>query len=441
MRCTAVTQNVFLRSPNRDNAYNVFYVNSSGNLYNTNACNGNRVRPDRIGGTSVNTDIADAEWTYADARSQSPALILGCEQSGGDAGAACSVPAICAPSTFSDPLSEEALYEAAMRCFRGVRWKPSVERVELNLPLIIHNIRESFENGTYVPHEPRRFTIRYPKKRDIVAVHINDRILQRSLNDFVFYPSIAPHLINDNWACQTGKGTDYARSRFRSMLRSHIREHGMEGCICYVDIWGYYGNMAHAVAAAPFYRYAPRRWADFANMIITTQYGTGDGRGVNPGSQLIQIAGISVPNDLDHTLKDRLQFKRYGRYMDDMVCIVENMDQAELFMRTVGEGLAKLGLEPHPKKSKVVPIEKGLTFLGFDFKPLESGKVLMTVTSSSVRRERRHLKGIVRLAKAGGLTREQANDSYHGWRAHASKGDSSKLIKRMDAYYKNLWKE
>jgi len=47
----------------------------------------------------------------------------------------------------------------------------------------------------------------------------------------------------------------------------------------------------------------------------------------------------------------------------------------------------------------------------------------------------------VRLAKAGVLTRKQANDSYHGWRAHASKGDSSKLIKRMDAYYKNLWKE
>ena len=67
--------------------------------------------------------------------------------------------------------------------------------------------------------------------------------------------------------------------------------------------------------------------------------------------------------------------------------------------------------------------------------------VLMTVTSSSVRRERRNLKGIVRLAKAGSLTRKQANDSYHGWRAHASKGDSSKLIKRRDAYYKNLWEE
>ena len=441
MRCAAVTQNVFLRSPNRDNAYNVFYVNSSGNLNNTNACNGNRVRPDRIGGTSVNTDIADIEWTYADARSQSPALVVGREQSGGDVGTACSVPAISVPSTFLDPICEDALYEAAMRCFTGVRWKPSVARVELNLPLIIHNIRESFENGTYRPHEPRRFTIYYPKKRDIVAVHINDRILQRSLNDFVFYPSIAPHLIEDNWACQTGKGTDYARNRFRSMLRSHVREHGVTGYICYVDIWGYYGNMTHAVAAEPFYRYAPKRWADFANMIITTQYGTGDGRGVNPGSQLIQIAGISVPNELDHTIKDQLQFKRYGRYMDDMVCIVENMEQAELFMRAVGEGLAKLGLEPHPKKSKVVPLAEGLTFLGFDFKPLESGRVLMTVTSSSVRRERRHLKGIVRLAKAGGLTRKQANDSYHGWRAHASKGDSSKLIKRMDAYYKNLWKE
>ena len=45
MRCAAVTQNVFLRSPNRDNAYNVFYVNSSGNLNGASACYGYRVRP------------------------------------------------------------------------------------------------------------------------------------------------------------------------------------------------------------------------------------------------------------------------------------------------------------------------------------------------------------------------------------------------------------
>lgn len=43
-----VAQNVFERSANRINGYNVAYVNASGNVNNNNARNGTRCAPDYV---------------------------------------------------------------------------------------------------------------------------------------------------------------------------------------------------------------------------------------------------------------------------------------------------------------------------------------------------------------------------------------------------------
>lgn len=43
-----MAQNVFERSANRSNGYNVANVNSSGNVNNNNARNGNRCAPDYV---------------------------------------------------------------------------------------------------------------------------------------------------------------------------------------------------------------------------------------------------------------------------------------------------------------------------------------------------------------------------------------------------------
>lgn len=43
-----VAQNVFERSANRSNGYNVANVNASGNVNNNNARNGNRCAPDYV---------------------------------------------------------------------------------------------------------------------------------------------------------------------------------------------------------------------------------------------------------------------------------------------------------------------------------------------------------------------------------------------------------
>ena len=54
---------------------------------------------------------------------------------------------------------------------------------------------------------------------------------------------------------------------------------------------------------------------------------------------------------------------------------------------------------------------------------------------------KRKLRKYKTLACEGKMTREKADECYESWKAHARKGNSYNLLKRMDEYYENLWKE
>lgn len=49
--------------------------------------------------------------------------------------------------------------------------------------------------------------------------------------------------------------------------------------------------------------------------------------------------------------------------------------------------------------------------------------------------------GMVAKSKRGGIPRQKVDEAYAAWRNHASKGNSYRLLCRMDEYYRQLWKE
>jgi len=81
------------------------------------------------------------------------------------------------------------------------------------------------------------------------------------------------------------------------------------------------------------------------------------------------------------------------------------------------------------------------TFLGFHYKITSTGKVIMTLNSDNVRHERQKLRRLVAKAKRGEITKAKADECYRSWKANASKGNSYKLLQRMDLYYKSLWED
>ncbi len=331
----------------------------------------------------------------------------------------------------------DPLYESMRKCRKGVIWKDSVASFCLNGLERTIKLSDELRNGTYKARPAVHFKITSPKPRDISSVTFRDRVFQRSLNDNAVYPIMSNSFIYDNFACQKGKGTDAARNRLKEFLHRYYRKHGHEGYVAQFDIHGYYPNMDHAVAEKLFSERLPKDVYSLVERILREQY-EGD-KGYNPGSQLIQIAGISVLDKFDHYVKEQLHAKLYIRYMDDFLIISNDEDYLKECVTQIRSYLGSMKFELNEKKTRVYPLSEGIDFLGFHYWLTETGKVVMHVRAENVKRERKKLRRLVAKSKRGFLPHEKVDESYAAWRNHASKGNSFNLLKRMDAYYNGLW--
>ncbi len=332
----------------------------------------------------------------------------------------------------------EALYNSMYKCKNNVLWKTSVSHYYLNGIEETIKLENQLKNNKYKPKPPLKFMITSPKKREAVSIAFRDRVYQRSLNDNVIYPILTKSLIYDNCACQKGKGTDFTRDRLHTFLRKFYRKY-KTGWVLQMDIQGYYPNMQHSLVEEYFRKKLPKEAYLMARKILTEQY-SGD-IGYNPGSQMIQIAGITALNGLDHYIKEKLHIKYYIRYMDDTIIIHENKEYLEECKEKIEKELNKIGFNLHPKKTKIYRIEEGIPFLGFNHRLTSTGKIIMTVKHETIKREKRKLVRMVHLVQKGYMTREKVNTCFESWKAHASKGNSFKLMQHMNQFYKKLWEE
>lgn len=342
-------------------------------------------------------------------------------------------------SEIESVISFDALYESMLKCKKGVAWKDSVAAFCMRGTERIIKLCEDLHTGKYKSSPPKYFTITSPKRREIASISFKDRVYQRSLNDNIVYPTMSRSFIYDNFACQKNKGTDAARERLKYFLRNYyIKNKSNDLYVAQFDIYGYYPNMDHQVTEAMFMD-ALSPWAfSRVQQILSEQY-TGD-KGYNPGSQLVQIAGISILNGLDHYIKEQLHIKYYIRYMDDFILIHPDKSYLEECKEKIIEYLKGLKFVINEKKTLIYSIKKGIPFLGFDFFLTDTGKALMLIRSENVKRQYKKLYRMVKRAKLNMLSHEKVNESYQAWRNHASKGNNYKLLQRMDKYYDNLWR-
>ncbi|MCC8151981.1 MAG: hypothetical protein LIO96_11150, partial [Lachnospiraceae bacterium] len=320
----------------------------------------------------------------------------------------------------------DALYKSMMKCRKGVSYKDSVAYYCLNGIKETIRLERELKNGKYEPGPQRMVHITHPKPREAVAISFRDRVYQRSLNDNIIYPAMSRSFIYDNAACQKGKGTDFARDRLDEFLHQYYRKYGINGYVLQTDIKGYYQNMSHEVAEQCFRRYLPDEIYQRTETILRNQY---EGEvGYNPGSQMVQIAGISVLSPLDHYIKEQLRVKFYQRYMDDAWHIHPDLDFLGYCLRKERSFIANYGFQFHPDKTKIYKLKKGIHVLGFTHRLTDTGKVIRILDPKNVKNERKKLYRMAQKVKSGEMTREKVDQCYESWKAHASKGNSFKLL-------------
>jgi hypothetical protein len=98
------------------------------------------------------------------------------------------------------------------------------------------------------------------------------------------------------------------------------------------------------------------------------------------------------------------------------------------------------GVHLNSNKTQTFPLRQGINFLGFKFKLTKTGKVIRLLDKKNIKKRKRKLRKLKELVERGKITKEKVDKCHESWKAHAGKGNSYNLLKRMDFYYENLWK-
>ncbi len=339
--------------------------------------------------------------------------------------------------TIENVASLENLYRAAKESSRGVKWKGSVQRYLIRILRNIVKARRDVLEGNDISRGFIRFDLwERGKLRHISSVHFSERVIQKSLSQNALVPAIAPTLINDNSANIKGKGTDFAIMRLKRQLADHYRKHGAEGYILQIDFSDYFANISHEGVKRLVERYLtdPDVIAlEFAQIDAQGEVGLG------LGSEPNQILAVAYPTTIDHFVTECCEVEAYGRYMDDSYAIHTSKEHLQVVLGAVEVKCSQLGITLNTKKTRIVKLSRGFTFLKKKFSYTETGRILVRPCRASITRERRKLKKLAALYRKGEITLEQAERSYQSWRGSMLRLDAYRTVRSMDSLFHDLF--
>lgn len=347
---------------------------------------------------------------------------------------------------FEKVFSYDLLYESYRRCCRNVGWKASVQRYVAAAPLNIQRTRKKLLSGTYRCPDFFEFDIfERGKKRHIKSTVIGERVVQRCLCDYAMVPTISGSNIYDNGACMKDKGYDFAVRRMLCHLEKYVREHGTEGYILIGDFKSFFDSIPHwEVEKLLRKRFTDERIIRLV-MAMVHQFDpnapAGKGVGLGLGSQISQVLAPAIPGAIDHFVKEIKRMPYYGRYNDDFYAIYQDKGFLKDCEKEIRAMCEKAGLTLSDRKTQIVKLTHGFTYLKVRVYLTDSGHVVKKIHPSSVTRQRRKLKKLRRLLDQGQILPEDVYNSWQSWDSHAARFDAWNTRKAMREIFAQLFPE
>lgn len=332
-----------------------------------------------------------------------------------------------------DYMTLNSLYDASTLSKKGSSWKSSVQKYDCDLLRNLLETRTKLLAGSYHQMPFWEFDLNERgKRRHIKSLHISDRVVQRAFCDNVLIPATEKKLIYDNGASVKGKGITFSRKRLTVHLRRYYRETGSnEGYILQIDFKKFFDSIPHDKLKAQFRPLlSDRDYALFSALIDTFE---GD-RGLGIGSQISQVCGIYYPTPIDTYFKVVKGCKFYARYMDDTYIIHQDKEYLKELLKDYIRLSEELGLTVNLKKTQIVKLSRGFTFLKVKYNLLPDGTILRRLSRDNAVRERRRLKKF-----CGLMPVERIAQAYNSWRGTYKKFNSRRTIREMDRIYNNLY--
>jgi RNA-directed DNA polymerase len=311
---------------------------------------------------------------------------------------------------------------------KGKTMKDYVIEFESNLRENILELQKELKDESYEPKPLKTFILRDPKTRKISKSAFRDRVVHHAVHQ-VIEPIFDKIFINECCANRIGRGNLYALSLFDKYKRKVTKNNTRTAFCLKADIKHYFFEVNQEVLL----NIIKRKIKDekTINLIskILKNYQDKE-KGMPLGNLTSQFFANVYLNELDYFIKHKLKAKYYIRYVDDFVILHHSREQLEKWKKQINSFLKEnLKIELHPEKSRIIPLSKGVDFVGF-----------RTFYYYRLLRKRNVKKMLVKikLFKNGIMSYEKLLESYQGWQAYTKWANGYKLGNRIFAKIRNI---
>ncbi len=316
---------------------------------------------------------------------------------------------------------------------------------------------------TYSPKPLITFILRDPKTRKISKSDFRDRIVHHAICN-ILEPIYERIFISDSCANRIGKGNLFALKQFYKYTRKVSRNgtispnkfkdnNYIKGYCLKADIKHYFQEVNHEIllnilrkkiADEQVLKLIKQINQNFSNAererVILKDGVVGENlvslQGMPLGNLTSQFLANVYLNELDYFIKHELKAKYYIRYVDDFVILHSSKEQLAKWKEQINLFLIeKLKLELHQDKSKIIPLSRGIDFVGFrnfyHFRLLRKRNI-------------RKMANKLNKFEKGETYYQEIIESFQGWNAYAKWANTLNLrkgvIKQIHKVKKELMK-
>ncbi|MBN2257223.1 MAG: group II intron reverse transcriptase/maturase [Anaerolineaceae bacterium] len=223
------------------------------------------------------------------------------------------------------------------------------------------------------------------------------------------------------------------------------------------DISGCFDNISHdwMIANIPMDRAILRKWLDsgfvWKHRWFPTEAGTPQGGIVSPTLANMTLDGRE--KELERHFNVKRSLSKGGttknpakvnlvRYADDFVVTGASKEVLEEAKSKIEDFLKERGLSLSPEKTKIVHIEEGFDFLGWNVRKYE-GKLLIKPAKRNVQAFRRNIRGIIKANRQ--VMQENLigllNPVIRGWANYHQNQVAKETFQKVDhVTWKQLWR-
>lgn len=280
-------------------------------------------------------------------------------------------------------LTMKNLYESWKAVCKTCNNKELLYKFEESLNSNLYKIYKSLRDGTYKPLRFYVFLIHVPKKRIVMNQHVEDKIVNHFISEYIFRPLLEPKLISTNTATRIDYGEKYASNK----LTSYLNKLDKNTYALSIDISKYFYNIDHNILMGMLSKdiYDKRILTivrriisetnnDYVNNIVS-KYNKiyeldlplyKNNKGLSIGAVTSQFLAIYYLNNIDHYIKENLGCKYYIRYMDDFIILDKDKEKLEIIKDKIILKLNKLGLKVN-KKTSIIKVKHSFNYLGIRY--------------------------------------------------------------------------